>query len=215
VRNTNALFLLADRSAMVYIPNAFIPEYRAARKLPIASSGGWWLNRWPFLGWLETAVKVMAFIVASHVPLRNSGDFDISARSQSPSFYIETFLMFGGASLITLAVLDRIFYREIISMMFVLPNIWAHWTVAAAMYRFGRGGISTRYFRQFCWLMLTGDVVKLMFFTVHDFSMLSVARFVRVSLIPVYLTVSSTNLTLRMPETVPDLGFFVNTLRAY
>jgi hypothetical protein len=167
---------------MVYIPNAFIPEYRAARKLSIVSSSGWWLNRWPFLGWLETAVKIMAFVVASYVPVRNSGDFDVPAFSQYPSFYLETFLMFGGASLITLAILDRIFYREVISMLFVFPNIWAHWTVAGAMYRLGRGGISTRYFRQFCWLMLAGDVVKLIFFTVHDFSMLSVARFVCVSL---------------------------------
>jgi hypothetical protein len=165
---------------MVHVPDVFVPEYRPARKLPIVSSAGWWLNRWPFLGWLETAVKVMAFVVASYVPLRNAVNMDPRTHSQSASFYIETFLMFGGSSVIALALLDRIFYREMISMIFVFPNIWAHWNIAVAMYQSGRGGISTRYFRLFLWLMLAGDIVKLLFFAVHDFSMLSVARYVRV-----------------------------------
>lgn len=64
-------------------------------------------------------------------------------------------------------------------MIFVFPNMWAHWNVFLAMYQFGRSGISARYFRIFCFLMLAGDVVKLVFFAVHDFSMLNIARYVR------------------------------------
>jgi hypothetical protein len=165
---------------MVFIPGAFLPEYRVARKFPITSTDGWWLNRWPMLGWLETIIKLAAFVAAAYVPLRNPTVIP-PPRSYvgRASFSCETFLMFGAAVLLSLAIFDRLcLYREVISMIFVFPNMWAHWNVVIAMYRLGRSGISVRHFRIFCFLMLAGDVVKLIFFAVHDFSMLNIARYV-------------------------------------
>jgi hypothetical protein len=165
---------------MVFVPGTFLAEYRVARNFPITSSDGWWVNRWPLLGWLETVVKLFAFAVAAHVPLRNPAPY---SPPRSPldraSFYCETVLMFGAAVLLSLAIFDRLLlYREVISMVFVFPNMWAHWNIFFAMYRCGRDGISVGHFRIFCLLMLAGDVVKLVFFAVHDFSMLNVARYV-------------------------------------
>jgi hypothetical protein len=165
---------------MVFVPRTFVPEYRPARKFPLVASDGWWLNRWPVLGWLETVVKLAAFCVAAYVPLPEPHPYmPLLSDVSRVVFLAETFLMFGGSTLIALAIFDRLVYREIVSILFVVPNNWAHWTVVSAMYRYGRGGISVRHFRLFCWLMLAGDVVKLVFFTVHDFRILAVTRFVR------------------------------------
>lgn len=165
---------------MVFFPPTFLAEYRVARKYPVLSLDGWWVNRWPLLGWLETILKLTAFAVAVYVPLPNPPPFSPPrSHVDRASFYCETFLMFGAAVLLSLAIFDRVFlYREVISLLFVFPNMWAHWHVFLAMFRYGRAGISARYFRMFCLLMLSGDVVKLLFFAMHDFSMLNIARYV-------------------------------------
>lgn len=165
---------------MVFFPQTFLAEYRVARKYPVFSLDGWWVNRWPLLGLLETILKVAAFVVAFFVPLTNPPPFSTPrSHLDLASFYCETFLMFGASVVLSLAILDRVFlYREVISLIFVFPNMWAHWRVFMAMYRYGRAGISARHFRMFCLLMLSGDIVKLLFFAVHDFSMLNVARYI-------------------------------------
>jgi hypothetical protein len=166
-------------AAMVYVPDVFVPEYRPARKFSLLAVNGWWLNRWPVLGWLETIVKLAAFCVAAYVPLPDPPPY-FPARSDIARtvFFLEIFLMLGGSTLIALACIDRLVYREIVSILFVFPNNWAHWTILSAMYRHGRAGISVRHFRLFCWLMLAGDIIKLVFFAVHDFRILAVTRFV-------------------------------------
>lgn len=164
---------------MVFVPEAFIPEYRAARKYSLACADGWWLNRWPLLGWLETFVKIGAWCFVPLIPVRDAAPVALSR--MSPAFFVQLCLMFIASTLIAAAIMDRMFlYREIISMIFVFPNNWAHWTVFSAMYRYGQSGVSTTYFRIFFWLMLAGDIVKLLFFAVHDFTLLNVARYVRI-----------------------------------
>lgn len=96
----------------------------------------------------------------------------------TPVFAVETAVMLLASVILATAVIDRLVYREIISMIFVFPNNWAHWTVALAMLRGGRAGVNIKYLRIFCWLMLAGDVIKLVFFAWHDFTRLEVARFV-------------------------------------
>lgn len=161
---------------MVFIPSEFIPEYRPARKFSPFSSHGWWLNRWPLLGWLETFVKIAAWCFIPYVSVENAPLAQFETISHS--FVIETCVMLVAAVLLTVAIIDRLVYREILSMIFVFPNNWAHWTVAMAMWRGGRNGIHVRYMRVFCWLMFAGDIVKLIFFAVHDFSRLNISRYV-------------------------------------
>lgn len=166
---------------MVLFPSSFIPEYRPARKHSLFSSDGWWLNRWPLLGWLETFVKVAAWFFVPFVSRPNAPAVDF--KTIPYPFVIEIAIMLLASILLTVAIIDRLVYREIISMIFVFPNNWAHWTVTLAMYRFGPDGINAKYLRIFCWLMFAGDIVKLIFFAVHDFTLLQVARFVRCFLV--------------------------------
>lgn len=161
---------------MVFIPAEFLCEYRAAKKYSLFSSNGWWLNRWPFLGWLEAFVKVAAWCFVPFIQEKTGSTISFDRMAQQ--FAVETAIMLLTAVLIALAIIDRMVYREIISMIFVFPNNWAHWKVALAMYREGRTGINMRYLRIFCWLMFAGDIVKLLFFAVHDFSRLDVKRYV-------------------------------------
>lgn len=160
---------------MVFIPAEFLPEYRPSRKFSPLSSDGWWLNRWPLLGWLETFVKVAAWCFVPYIPVPAAEP--VPFETIPKPFAIETLIMLIASVLLAAAIIDRLVYREIISMIFVFPTNWAHWTVAMAMYRGGRHGVNVRYFRIFCWLMLAGDVVKLLFFAVHDFSRLNISRY--------------------------------------
>lgn len=159
---------------MVFFPSEFIPEYRPAKKYSVFSSSGWWMNRWPLLGWLETFVKIAAWIAVPYIPGRRVERIP----SLSPQVAVELSIMLLASILLAVAIIDRLVYREIISMIFVFPNNWAHWSVTMALYHNGRDGLNGKYFRIFCWLMLTGDVVKLLFFAVHDFSRIGVAIYV-------------------------------------
>lgn len=160
---------------MVVVLSEFLPEYRPARKFSITSTKGWWLNRWPFLGWLETFVKISAWFFVPYVVLDSAEVANVE--SMTVNFAVETALMFIASVLLLFAIIDRLVYREIISIIFVFPNNWAHWTVALAMHKYGRAGVNLRYFRIFCWLTFAGDIVKLIFFAYHDFSRLNVSRY--------------------------------------
>lgn len=174
---------------MVYAPPHFIAEYRAARKHSIFSSDGWWINRWPFLGWLETFLKVIAWFYASRISAPNFASPDTRSaeifRTSALTNSAEIWIFLLATALITAAVFDRLFYREIISMVFVLPNNWAHWTVFRALVNGaaskGHGAVSHTDLRIFCWLMFAGDIVKLVFFAVHDFNIANVAKYVCVA----------------------------------
>ncbi len=164
---------------MVYVPDTFISEYKEARQHSFFSSHGWWLNRWPLLGWLETFVKMGAWCFVPLIAVPSAAPAGID--KTSPAFFAETVIMTIASTLLAAAIMDRMFYREVISMVFVFPNNWAHWHTLYLMYRFGRNGINVRYLRLFWWLMLAGDIVKLVFFVVHDFSISAVAKYVRTS----------------------------------
>ncbi|GAB0495646.1 hypothetical protein MMPV_006950 [Pyropia vietnamensis] len=223
---------------MVYIPPHFIAEWREARKASVFSSAGWWLNRWPALGWAETILKAIAWTYAPYVALvppppgapsvfltdpavaagaataagaagaaattvaaggaeaaAAAGVTAVGLLPASPrtmvaalaaapgfagdaTFALQTGVMTAAAALILAAIIDRLVYREVISAIFVVPNSWAHVVVAASMVRGGRAGVDAAALRGFCWWMLAGDVIKLVFFAVHDFDIIAVAKYV-------------------------------------
>lgn len=119
-------------------------------------------------------MKIAAWIAVPYIPGRRVERIP----SLSPQVAVELSIMLLASILLAVAIIDRLVYREIISMIFVFPNNWAHWSVTMALYHNGRDGLNGKYFRIFCWLMLTGDVVKLLFFAVHDFSRIGVAIYV-------------------------------------
>lgn len=182
----------------MFIPSGFIPEYRPVRKNSILSSDGWWLNRWPLLGWLETFVKVAAWCFVPFILPKANEPFSVlnQLTGFTPVYAAQTFLMFIASFGLALAIIDRLNYREIVSIIFVFPNNWAHWTVFLAMYRHGRSALNIRYFRIFCTLMLVGDLVKLLFFAVHDFSRLKISAYVVYTLVFTYCVIYSLILVL-------------------
>lgn len=216
---------------MVFVPSEFLPEYRPARKYSLLESNGWWLNHWPLLGWLETFVKMAAWLFvprivmdgAKPLPAATSlsmlssllseqqqpqGATSAAAAAVRAAFAVETAIMLIAALLIAAAVIDRLVYREIISIMFVFPNNWAHWSVALSMLRYGKTGINVRYLRIFLLLTFAGDVIKLIFFAVHDFSRLNVSRYVLYALVAIFALMYLTMLLL-------DYGYIrIPTLQA-
>ncbi|GJQ08686.1 hypothetical protein GpartN1_g1524.t1 [Galdieria partita] len=157
----------------MYRPSQFIGYYPEAKKYSLFSSKGWWLNRWPFLGWLETVLKLCGFLCAYHVPEGvlfapkwKSVTFPLWRRIELLTCGICTLL-------VTLGILDRIFYREVVSIIFIVFNNWAHWTVFLSLYKGLYDRKSLMYFLTF---MILGDIVKLIFFKVHDFNIGSVAK---------------------------------------
>jgi len=157
----------------MYRPAQFIGYYPEAKKYSLFSSKGWWLNRWPFLGWLETVLKLCGFICAYYVP----GRLVLDPKREKANFplwrNIELFTCAVCTLLVTLGILDRIFYREVVSIIFIVFNNWAHWTVFLALYKGNYDRKSLLYFLTF---MTLGDIVKLIFFKVHDFNIGSVAK---------------------------------------
>ncbi|EME31595.1 uncharacterized protein Gasu_12650 [Galdieria sulphuraria] len=157
----------------MYRPSQFIGYYPEAKKYSLFSSRGWWLNRWPFLGWLETVLKLYGFLCAYYVPERTS----LAPKWENVSFLlwrrIELLTCGICTLLVTLGIVDRIFYREVVSIIFIVLNNWAHWTVFLALYKGHYDRKSLLYFLAF---MTLGDIVKLIFFKVHDFNIGSVAK---------------------------------------
>lgn len=98
----------------------------------------------------------------------------------TPARNVITAVMFIASCLLTGAIVDRLFYREIISMIFVFPNHWAHWSVYTALMERRVDGFALR---NFLWLMFAGDVVKLIFFLVHGFEIKALAKYAVYSLV--------------------------------
>jgi len=169
----------------MYIASGFIAEYRESRGYSIFSSQGWWLNMWPFWGWIETFLKVFAWLFVFGIrsnsnPSHPNNTVQSYSLSNYPAFRVQVIIMTIACIFLALAILDRLLlYREVISMIFVFPNNLAHWTVLKAMIDLGPNQISHFHLRAFLWLMFLGDISKLIFFKVHDFNIKAVAKHVR------------------------------------
>ena len=162
----------------MYVPDKFIAEWRDARNYGVLDSRGWWLNPWPFWGWVETFTKVAAWLfvfgmknnVASASAGRTLADAGAAYKAQVGIMFLACFFLL-------LAILDRmLLYREVISMVFVFPNNLAHWSVLWVMVQ-GPGAICIRNYRGFLWMMFLGDISKLIFFVVHDFNIKALAKY--------------------------------------
>jgi hypothetical protein len=130
----------------------------------------WHIGKWTGLGWLETGLKGVAFIVA-YVALGRALDAGIITTLPSPST-IQTMTLVILALGLSVAIFDRLQDKEIIAMIFLVFNIVAHWGILFSLARVENAGIFLTYFALF---MLAGDIVKIIFikttgFTVRDYS---------------------------------------------
>lgn len=184
---------------MVYVPASFISEYPSARKHSVFSRAGWWLNKWPTLAWIETFVKIAAWlwVPAAIAPARQGVTGVHSAER-----LIQTLIMGAASLLLAMAIVDRLLYREIISMIFVFPNNVAHWAV---FYALVRGAVDTYAYRYFLCLMLTGDVVKLVFFVVHGFEIKLVLKSVLYFLVALFAAMYAACLLFEFGHYRPEM----------
>jgi hypothetical protein len=136
---------------------------------------------WPPLAWLETVIKLAAIVVGvvALVQALSGGALGLPGGARLAQLIILAVLSLG----LVAAIFDRWRGREIVAMIFVLLNNAGHWGMVIALAsKPGPGALLLA----FAGLMLVGDLVKLLFFKVHDFSVAGTPKSVLYGLTSVY-----------------------------
>ena len=142
----------------------------------------WYVAKWHPLAWVETVVKVAAHVVAliALVGAFRRGGWTWPAGANLAQFVVLLVLSLG----LVAAIFDRLQAREIVAMAFVVLNNVAHWGMVYALaVPPGPGRLLT----VFAALMLAGDLVKLVFLAVSDFTVRDTPRSVLYGLTLVYV----------------------------
>jgi hypothetical protein len=142
----------------------------------------WHVAPWPPLAWLETIIKIAALLlgIIALVQAVADGTFTWPSGARLAQFLILAFLSLG----LVIAIFDRLTEREIVAMVFVLINNLGHWGMVYALLTVpGPGALLPA----FATLMLAGDLVKLVFLRVHDFSVRGRSKTVLSGLTLVYV----------------------------
>ena len=146
-------------------------------------SSGWHVGRWGALGWVETAVKVVAMFVAA-IGLAGRDGADGGGWGRTLAVSALTTATIG----LVAAIADRTIEREIVAMVFVVFNVAAH--VAIVLVATGlpaaRGTVVT-----FCTLMIIGDAVKIVFLHREHFQVRAVGTKALLGLTSAYLVLSA------------------------
>jgi hypothetical protein len=142
----------------------------------------WHIAQWPALAWLETVIKLAALVlgVVALVQALSGGALVLPGGLRLVQLVILAFLSLG----LVVAIFDRLAEREIVAMIFVAINNLGHWGMVVALAsKPGPGGLLPA----FVGLMLLGDLVKLVFLRVHDFSLRDTPQTVLYGLTSVYV----------------------------
>jgi len=142
----------------------------------------WHIAEWHPLAWVETVTKVLALIfgIIALVGALSRGNFSLPQGWRLVQLIVLTVLSLG----LVAAISDRITEREIIAMVFVILNNLGHWGMALSLASPpGPGSL----FVIFCVLMLLGDLVKLVFLKVTDFTVRDTPRAVMYGLTSFYM----------------------------
>ena len=132
---------------------------------------GWHVAQWPPLAWLETVIKLAAIVVGviALTGALSDGTWAWPGGWRLAQLGVLAFLALG----LLVAILDRLAEREVVAMAFVILNNLGHWGMVAALASApGPGG----WLSIFAGLMLAGDLVKLVFLKVHQFSVRDTPR---------------------------------------
>ncbi len=153
----------------------------------------WHIGTWPVLAWAETLVKSVALIIGCIVLI----NVVTANRWMWPSgtgliqVIVQLILVLG----LVVAIFDRFIEREIISMIFVIPNNIAHWGILLALLSVSKPNtLVTTFFV----LMLIGDLIKLIFLKVHNFTVRDTPRSVLYGLTLIYVVGYTINLILQL-----------------
>lgn len=125
----------------------------------------WHIANWSALGWIETGIKLVAF-VAAILALFNalsSGTFSPPTGARLIQVIVLVVLALG----LTAGIFDRYSQREIIAMIFIIINNVAHWGMVYALFTSpGPGSLLLI----FAGLMLLGDLVKIYWLRVSGYT---------------------------------------------
>lgn len=147
----------------------------------VTDSKRWHVAAWPPLAWLETVIKLVALVfgIAAFIDAAGTGTFDLPSGARLAQVVVLAILSLG----LLAAIGDRLIEREVIAMAFVLVNNAGHWGMLGALL-LGDNGHGVALFAA---LMLAGDLVKLLFFTVHtDFTVRDAPRAMLYALTGIY-----------------------------
>jgi hypothetical protein len=122
---------------------------------PWSGQEGWHVARWGVLGWVETALKSVGITVGV-IAAATGGAFAVPATGR-----IAYWAVVAVAVGYLVAVFDRWADKEIVAMGFLVAMLVGHWTMVYAM---GRPDGAVGAVRLFATMMLTGDVVKIVYF---------------------------------------------------
>lgn len=143
----------------------------------------WHFDEWPFLAWLETLVKASALsigVYALTVMNRPGVQLAFPTGTKLVQFAIQAVLILG----LIAAIYDRFQEHEIIAMIFVIFNNLGHIGILTAL-------SSTSFYPNlltgFWMLMLLGEIIKLFFLKIHQFSVRNTSPIIMYGLTSVYL----------------------------
>jgi hypothetical protein len=142
----------------------------------------WHVAQWPPLAWVETIIKLVALAlgIIALVQALSGGTFAWPSGTRLAQLIILALLSLG----LLAAILDRLAQREIVAMAFVPINNLGHWGMVYALLTMpGPGALLPA----FAALMLAGDLVKLVFLRVSDFSVRDLPKAVLYGLTLVYV----------------------------
>lgn len=141
----------------------------------------WHVARWGTLGWIETALKMTAIVVAIAALAR------VGTRALPQAAAAQMAVAALGLATVGLvvAIADRLVEREVIAMVFVVANVIGHgtMTLVSASLPDGRWAVLA-----FCVLMALGDVVKIVFMRRRRFRVRTVGTTTLVRLTGAYIT---------------------------
>lgn len=125
----------------------------------------WHVANWSPLGWLETGIKLIAFVAAilALINALSSGTFTAPSGARLIQVIVLAVLALG----LTAGIADRYNQREIIAMGFILLNNIAHWGMVYALLTIP--GPATLLLI-FAGLMLLGDLVKIYWLRVSGYT---------------------------------------------
>ena len=148
-----------------------------------AAPKGWHVGDYGALGWAETAVKAVAFVIA-FVALAHALDRELA---RPHGIHVFELILIGVAELgLILAVGDRLIERELIAMAFVLFANAAHLGMLVALLSVPGPGVLLSLF---CALMFAGEMIKLRFLRTTDFRVREVAPVVVQGLVVAYAVI--------------------------
>lgn len=126
---------------------------------------GWHIADWGFWGWLETAVKGVGILAGIIAFISTSGE---ETRSFSDHPELGALIILGLFGVVAVAVLGlRVMQREIISIIFWLLSVFAHWGLFLALLRHP----DARFFAVLFGLaFIAGEVVKQRFLVVSGYT---------------------------------------------